>query len=406
MQMKLHNLIFLTATVVAVQSPGPRKDIPTIAKAANGAVVSIVMSDKDGNVLSQGSGFLVSKDGRVVTNYHVIDNGTSAIIKLPNGAFFLVDGVLASDKARDVAVIKAGMDLSSVDGFTDLQLFHAVLINADLTKANLGGVNLTNADLSGADLRGADLNSANFWGVDLDNANLSWTSLHGTDFSEASMNGTDFTDALMDGVIFRNVDLRNVKGLESVLCERPCSIDIETIFLSEGKIPEVFLRGAGVPESLIAYMRSLVIEPIEYYSCFISYSTRDQKFADLLHSQLRGKGARVWLATEDLKIGDRFRTKIDEAIRLYDKLLIVLSEDSVKSPWVEAEVEAAFEKERKQKRTVLFPIRLDDAVMETEEAWAAEIRRTRHIGDFRKWKDHDEFQTALERLLRDLKSKE
>jgi hypothetical protein len=166
----------------------------------------------------------------------------------------------------------------------------------------------------------------------------------------------------------------------------------------------VFLQGAGVPESLITYMKSLVVEPIDYYSCFISYSTRDQKFGDLLHSQLQGKGVRVWLATKDLKIGDKFRAKIDEAIRLYDKLLLVLSQDSVKSPWVEAEVEAAFEKEIKQKRTVLFPIRLDDAVMNTQEAWAAEIRRTRHIGDFRKWKDHDGCQKALHRLLRDLKS--
>jgi hypothetical protein len=84
----------------------------------------------------------------------------------------------------------------------------------------------------------------------------------------------------------------------------------------------------------------------------------------------------------------------------------VLSKDSVKSPWVEAEVEAAFEKEKKQKRTVLFPIRLDDAVMETEEAWAADIRRTRHIGDFRKWKNHDEYQKAFGRLMRDLKAEE
>jgi len=151
-------------------------------------------------------------------------------------------------------------------------------------------------------------------------------------------------------------------------------------------------------------MKSLVVEPIEYYSCFISYSKSDQEFADLLHSQLQGKGARVWLATENLKIGDRFRAKIDEAIRLYDKLLLVLSKNSVMSPWVGAEVEAAFEKERKQKRSVLFPIRLDDSVMDTEEAWAAGIRRTRHIGDFRNWKDHDEYQRAFERLMRDLKA--
>jgi uncharacterized protein YjbI with pentapeptide repeats len=298
------------------------------------------------------------------------------------------------------------LDLSSIDIFTHLELFHGNLTGADLTKADLGGASLVNSDLIGANLHGANLSGADLWGVDLDNANLSQTLLYDTDFTETSLDGTDFSGSVMDRTIFANVDLRNVKGLESVMCEGPCSINIETIFLSKGKIPEVFLRGAGVPESLSVYIRSLVVEPIEYYSCFISYSTRDQKFAGLLHSQLRGKGARVWLATEDLKIGDRFRAKIDEAIRLYDKLLLVLSENSVKSQWVEAEVEAAFEKEQKQKRTVLFPIRLDDAVMDTEEAWAADIRRTRHIGDFRNWKDHDEFQNALERLLRDLKSKE
>jgi hypothetical protein len=64
------------------------------------------------------------------------------------------------------------------------------------------------------------------------------------------------------------------------------------------------------------------------------------------------------------------------------------------------------QKANMQKRTVLFPIRLDDAVMETEEAWAAEIRRTRHIGDFRIWKDHDEFQKAFVRLMRDLEAGE
>jgi hypothetical protein len=81
--------------------------IPAIAKLANGAVVSIIMSDKNGKAVAQGTGFIISRDGRIVTNYHVIEEGSSAIVKLPDGAFYLVDGVLASDKARDVAVIKA-----------------------------------------------------------------------------------------------------------------------------------------------------------------------------------------------------------------------------------------------------------------------------------------------------------
>ena len=64
----------------------------------------------------------------------------------------------------------------------------------------------------------------------------------------------------------------------------------------------------------------------------------------------------------------------------------------------------AFEKERKQERTVLFPIRLDNAFMGAKEAWAADIRQARHIGDFRGWKDHDKYKKAFERLMRDLKA--
>jgi hypothetical protein len=105
-----------------------------------------------------------------------------------------------------------------------------------------------------------------------------------------------------------------------------------------------------------------------------------------------------------LKIGDKFRSRIDESIRVYDKLMLLLSENSIQSPWVEEEVEAALEKEHQQNKLVLFPIRLDDAVMQTQQAWAASLRRIRHVGDFRNWKDHDAYQRAFDRLLRDLKS--
>jgi len=104
---KLLLAVFLVVVLAAAQSIPPQKSIPAIAKAANGAVVSIVMSDKNGNPIAQGSGFIVSKDGVIVTNYHVIAEGTSAVVKLPDGAFYLVDGVLEFDKARDIAVIKA-----------------------------------------------------------------------------------------------------------------------------------------------------------------------------------------------------------------------------------------------------------------------------------------------------------
>jgi hypothetical protein len=64
-------------------------------------------------------------------------------------------------------------------------------------------------------------------------------------------------------------------------------------------------------------------------------------------------------------------------------------------------VTAGFEEERKRGEEVLFPIRLDDAVMKTTEAWTAKLR-ARLIGDFRHWKDHDAYQQGFQRMLRDL----
>ena len=99
---------------------------------------------------------------------------------------------------------------------------------------------------------------------------------------------------------------------------------------------------------------------------------------------MRAKGLRVWYAPEDLKIGDRFQERIEESIRLYDKVTIVLSEASVKSRWVEREVNAAREREDRKGRLVLFPIRIHDAVMSASQPWAADLWRSRNIGDFRR----------------------
>jgi S1-C subfamily serine protease len=101
------SLIMIVPALFAAQSATTPSGIPAIAKAAKGCVVSIVMSDKEGKPISQGSGFFVTKDGLILTNYHVIDEGSSAVAKLPDGTSYAVDGVVTFDKARDLAVIKA-----------------------------------------------------------------------------------------------------------------------------------------------------------------------------------------------------------------------------------------------------------------------------------------------------------
>ncbi|HKO57963.1 MAG TPA: toll/interleukin-1 receptor domain-containing protein [Thermoanaerobaculia bacterium] len=192
-----------------------------------------------------------------------------------------------------------------------------------------------------------------------------------------------------------------MKGLETIKHIGPSTVGIDTLFRSGG-LPQSFLRGCGVPEEFITYANSLIGKAIEYYSTFISYSSRDDAFTRRLYDALQGKGIRTWYAPEELKIGDRIRSRIDESIRVHDKLILVLSANSVASNWVETEVETALEREEKEKRDVLFPIAIDDEGFDSQQPWARDIRRKRHIGDFRRWKSHDEFEKAFDRLVRDL----
>jgi hypothetical protein len=286
-------------------------------------------------------------------------------------------------------------------------------IRPDLSEAKLNGLDLHEANFRLTDLSWADLSYSNldadFAAASLKFANLTGASLVDADLGHTDLTGakleeTDFLGAMFVGTTLSYLDFSSAYGLEITSHFGPSSIGIETIFASKGKIPENFLRDVGVPENLITYLPSLLSNPIQFYSCFISYSSKNQLFADRLYADLQNKGVRCWLASEDLKIGDKIRIGIDESIRFHDKLLLVLSKHSVASDWVEQEVETALARERKEKHTVLFPIRLDGTIMKIDTGWPALIKNSRNIGDFSKWRNPEAYQKAFDRLLRDLKA--
>jgi len=281
-------------------------------------------------------------------------------------------------------------------------LHGARLRGADFGSTSLYGAKLRYADLTDANLTGAQLNSADFTGAILVDANLRDAQLHGAMFDRTNLYSTNFEKAMLDGTTFARVDLSRARGLETCQHKGPGSIDVATLSHSRD-LPIEFLRGCGLPDFIIDNIPVLQGDPIQFYSCFISYSTENQDFAARLYADLQNKGIRCWFAPADMKIGDPIRKTIYDQIRVYEKLLLIFSEESVESEWVGDEVEAAFEEEKRCKRLMLFPIRLDEVVMETDNDWAAKIRRTRHIGNFTNWKDHDAYQEAFDRLIRDLK---
>jgi uncharacterized protein YjbI with pentapeptide repeats len=299
---------------------------------------------------------------------------------------------------------------------TEADLFRAYLYEADLTevdlsKANLSGADLTVADLSKAKLVQADLSRADLNGADLTEADLSRADLTGAIFQGADLTGADLTGAELDQTVLTDLSLRDVKGLESINHLGPSSIGLDTIYLSNGEVPEVFLRSAGVPDSFITYMKSLVATALDFYSCFISYSTKDQEFVGRLHADLQSKGVRCWFAPQDIQGGKKVHEQIDEAIRRHDKLLLILSDSSMASEWVKTEIAHARQKEKSQDRRVLFPITLVnfsqikkwksfDADIGTDSA--REIREY-YIPDFTNWNSDDAaYKKEFDRLLRDL----
>lgn len=125
------------------------------------------------------------------------------------------------------------------------------------------------------------------------------------------------------------------------------------------------------------------MSPIQYHSCFIAYSSRDETLARRLHADLQAQGVRCWFSPHNMRIGDKIRSRIDEAIHLQEKFLLLLSEHALASGWVEDEVETAYEKERQQQREVLFPVRLDVSVTVTTEAWAKNCETRATLGTLR-----------------------
>lgn len=315
-----------------------------------------------------------------------------------------------------------GAPLNGVD------LTAAKLSRADLTQANLAAARLSKADLNQAiiivsqlkhaNLSGADLNEADLSSADLTGSDLRETMLLDTNFSNAYINGASFHNCTMGGTLLANIDLSQARGLEAVKHFAPSTIGIDTIYRSGGNIPEFFLRGAGVPEPFIVQIKSLVnaMSPIEFYSCFISYSHKDKAFAKKLHDNLQGRGVRCWLDEHQLLPGDDIYHEVDRGIRLWDKMLLCCSQHSLTSWWVDNEIGTAFEKEqhlmkqRRAKAQVLVPLNLDGYLFSDEcnskHGYQAHIRR-RLAADFTQiGTDSTKFDAEVERLIRALRADE
>src|SRR5499426_4140037 len=96
--------LFIHASVFAQNQR--LKSPSEIAREQSKAVVIIEALDERGSVTGQGSGFIVSSQGAVVTNLHVVQGASSLRVKLPGGDTYKTSDLVDVDEAKDLAVVK------------------------------------------------------------------------------------------------------------------------------------------------------------------------------------------------------------------------------------------------------------------------------------------------------------
>lgn len=321
----------------------------------------------------------------------------------------------------------------------DSDLDRAELYLADFREANINRSKLYNANLRGADfskasLMVADLNRARLWQANLNETNLDEANLEEANLEDANLSGAYLSKSNLRGVNLKNanlsgayigqtliaaIDLSETNGLEKIHHSAPSHIDIDTIRFFKGHAPETFLRGCGLSDADIEYAKlsnpelsneqinkilykiydlragqALQISPL-----FISYSHADSTFVEKLESQLNKKGIRFWRDVHDATAG-KLETQIGRAIRQNPTVLLILSELSIKSDWVEHEVRTARELEKEMGRDILCPVALDNSWKDSP--WPKRVMEQvteYNILDFSAWKDDDKFGYIFDKLI-------
>ena len=227
--------------------------------------------------------------------------------------------------------------------------------------------------------------------------------------------------------MFAGLDLSIVKNIETVTHRGPSYVDANSLTRSQGAIPDVFLHGCGflpwqvwdaklydpgLTAEQFAELQYKVFQernrgPLCIGGVFISYSHADAKFVDKVYRRLGKEGVPTWLDRHDMVAGP-LQKQVSRAIRLNDVVLLVLTETSIKSDWVENELDMARRKEKEESRDVLCPVALDESWKQrmkqdapNRSLWLP-LQQEKHILDFSGW-EADAFESQFDKLLRGMK---
>jgi len=368
----------------------------------------------------------------------IVKQGAEAIAKWckhnPRKRFDLSRAELGEANLRSANLRSANLKGANLEG---ADLSFCLFPYTDFTNANLSGTELSYSSFNLAKMENARLNDAtlgrtHFSGAKMNNANLRGSQAAFAVFSEIEFTGVNFTNVWLQSTIFSDCDFRGAIGLSEIRHFAPSTIGVDTILRSKGDIPVEFLRDCGLPDRVIDFVKSIAQRPIQFYSCFISHSSKDEPFPSHLYERLQKSDVRCYYFPRTARTGEKLWEEIDRAIHLHDKEIIICSVNALNSKPVIGEIEKGLKREkeeavrklkdadlvaegklavedyaaRRYQTRVLFPITIDDYLF---EGWNHPLKTeicNRVVADFRGWDYPKIFNTQFEKLLHDLNAQD
>ncbi len=158
--------------------------------------------------------------------------------------------------------------------------------------------------------------------------------------------------------------VRALVGVRQVLNVRNAALVATTRFTKEARrIAELGGIELVDRDRLLSWLRTHPSKSIasrkpkrRFQTVFISHSHKDHEFVARLNIALRERGVRTWFSPEEILPGTKLSESIFNAIDSFDRLIVVLSQNSMTSQWVNSELHRAFTRQRMEGRNILFPI--------------------------------------------------
>ena len=288
--------------------------------------------------------------------------------------------------------------------------------NADLTRANLQGAKIYLANFDRANLSEVNLQGTDVYQTRLKNTKLIWANLQGAKFATSSLeqadmrwacvDGADFSKGSMGGTMLSDVDLSKAKGLDDMYINSPLVIDFSTLYKSNGQIPEIFLRRAGVPEEMINMFEKSAGK-FKLTRTYIAFVNNDHEQMKHLKDDLIDSGIHCWPYNLDavshwmLKGAGLF----EYWYRTWDRLIVICSREAFGHQYLIDALNKEHKLELESNRDdMLVPVCLDDETIAIWNEYNGSNDPKKKIYDFRQWQEPEAYKKALQELIDDLKA--